>query len=82
MNKSQQRHALAPFERLHANETLSLEQVAMLMNVSRERVRQIEAEALRKLGLALTERGLTLDDLLRDAPDAMGLHRRRIHRGE
>jgi DNA-binding XRE family transcriptional regulator len=42
----------------------SLEDAAKVLGVSRERVRQIENEALRKLRLALKVKGLTLKDLL------------------
>lgn len=41
----------------------SLEDIAALLGISRERVRQIENEALRKLRATLEREGLTADDV-------------------
>lgn len=43
---------------------MTLEEIADIMGVTRERVRQIEAKALRKLRRRLALEGLTLDDLV------------------
>ena len=42
---------------------MTLDQVAAELGVSRERVRQIENKALKKLRAALDERGITADDV-------------------
>lgn len=46
---------------------LSQEEVARELGCSRQNVHQLEMRALRKLRIALTAQGLTLDDFL-DAP--------------
>lgn len=43
---------------------MTLEEVARAMGLTRERVRQIEANAIRKLRYELAQRGLSLEDLL------------------
>lgn len=47
----------------------TLEEIADMMNLTRERVRQIEANALRKLRRALRLRGLDMNVLLPDNND-------------
>ncbi len=42
--------------------TMTLDEVGKALNVTRERVRQIETMALRKLRLQLSRRGLTAED--------------------
>ena len=44
-------------------ELMSRREIGEQLGISRERVRQIEVEALRKLRLALRERGMTWEDL-------------------
>ena len=66
ISKTAARHAARPLVRLQACEPMSLEECAMLLGCSRERVRQIEAAALRKAALRLQERGYSLADLLPD----------------
>ena len=46
---------------------MTLEEVAEVLGMSRERVRQIEKEALSKLKKAFTSKGLTFEDLMPDA---------------
>jgi len=41
----------------------TLEEIADMMNLTRERVRQIEARALRKLRQKLTDKGIEVDIL-------------------
>lgn len=43
---------------------MTLEEVARALGLTRERVRQIEVSAIRKLRYALAQRHITLDDLL------------------
>lgn len=43
---------------------LTLEETAVYFGVTRERVRQIEAKALRKLRNKLRAKGMTLEDFL------------------
>lgn len=45
---------------------LTLQEIADMMDVTRERIRQIEAKALRKLTIELRSNGLTGDYFLRD----------------
>ena len=53
-----------PTRKENQAEPLTLEEAAVYFNVTRERVRQIEQQALRKLKARLEARGLTLDDFL------------------
>jgi DNA-directed RNA polymerase sigma subunit (sigma70/sigma32) len=43
---------------------MTLEQIAQIFGVSRERIRQIEKKALRKLRLALEQEGMSFADLV------------------
>lgn len=43
---------------------MTLEEIADMMGITRERVRQIEKRALQKLRRKLNSYGLTLDDLI------------------
>lgn len=43
---------------------MTLEEIADMMGITRERVRQIEKKALAKLRIRLRKRGLELDDLI------------------
>jgi RNA polymerase nonessential primary-like sigma factor len=49
---------------LHGNEVATLEQLALELGLTRERVRQIQIEALASLRRILTRRGLTKEGLL------------------
>ena len=49
---------------LNGREVATLEDLAVELDVTRERVRQIQAEALEKLRARLKRRGLDRDDLL------------------
>ncbi len=49
---------------LNGREVATLEELAGEVGVTRERVRQIQAEALEKLRARLKRRGLERDDLL------------------
>lgn len=65
----------------------TLEEVAAVLGVSRERVRQIEAQALAKVRAALAARGVTADaflDVQRAAggAEADGRGDRRAERGD
>ena len=48
----------------NANSTLTLREIADAMNLTRERVRQIEAKAIRKLRKKMTELKIGPNDLL------------------
>jgi DNA-directed RNA polymerase sigma subunit (sigma70/sigma32) len=48
----------------HANSALTLQEIADAMNLTRERVRQIEAKAIRKLRQKMTELNVGPNDLL------------------
>lgn len=52
------------FKQLNSERAVTLEEVAVELGMSRERVRQIEKEALAKLRKALELRGLSFDALL------------------
>ena len=43
---------------------MTLEEIADMMGITRERVRQIEKKALAKLRIKLRKKGLELDDLI------------------
>ena len=58
-------HGLTDME-IMAGEEMTLEQVAQVLGVTRERVRQIQQAVLRKLKLQLERQGLTLADVNRD----------------
>lgn len=45
---------------------MTLEEIAQAMNITRERVRQIETKALRKLRFALKSKGLNPNDFFSD----------------
>ena len=45
---------------------LTLQEIADMMNVTRERIRQIEAKALRKVAVKLRSKDLTGEYFLRD----------------
>lgn len=45
---------------------MTLDEVARAFNITRERARQIEASALRKLRIALREKGITPELILPD----------------
>lgn len=47
----------------NASHALTLQEIADAMNLSRERVRQIEAKAIRKLRQRITELNITPKDL-------------------
>lgn len=47
-----------------ARGAMTLEEVGLAMNITRERARQIEASALRKLRVRLMARGIKPDDIL------------------
>ncbi|MDL9997249.1 sigma factor-like helix-turn-helix DNA-binding protein [Variovorax sp. J22P240] len=66
ITRTAQKQANEPLRRLFASEEMNLADVARVMHVSRERIRQIENGALAKLATALHERGLTLEDLIGD----------------
>lgn len=51
---------------LHGYESATLEQVGRELGVTRERVRQIQMDALRRLRRTLTGRGLSQDELIPD----------------
>jgi len=82
LTKTAMRHAEQPFERTYASEPLTLEQCARLMHCSRERVRQIEVEALAKLSAELHRRGYAIEDLLSEDRPAAGLPARSIRTHE
>lgn len=82
LSKTALRQAAAPVVRLYASEPMSLEQVGTVLGLSRERVRQVEQEALTKCAAMLAQRGYRLEDLIGDPREAVGLPRRRIHRDE
>ena len=48
----------------NANSALTLQEIADAMNLTRERVRQIEAKAIRKLRQKMTELKIGPNDLL------------------
>ena len=48
----------------HANSALTLQEIADALNLTRERVRQIEAKAIRKLRQKMTELNIRPNDLL------------------
>ena len=48
----------------HASSALTLQEIADAMNLTRERVRQIEAKAIRKLRQKMTELNVRPNDLL------------------
>jgi hypothetical protein len=58
--------ALPPTVRLVATEPMSLAEVGRVLGLTKERVRQIQDEALAKAGTYLTKRGLSLSDLMDD----------------
>ena len=49
--------------RNHAKSALTLQEIADAMNLTRERVRQIEAKAIRKLRQKMTELNIRPNDL-------------------
>ncbi|MFP4295727.1 MAG: RNA polymerase sigma factor RpoS [Halothiobacillaceae bacterium] len=51
---------------LRGHEPATLEEVGKVMNVTRERVRQIQIEALKRLRIMLRREGLSLDTMLSD----------------
>lgn len=53
-----------PLSRIHSSEPMTLGEIAEVMNITRERVRQIEVKALAKLKRELSKRGFNPDDLL------------------
>jgi RNA polymerase nonessential primary-like sigma factor len=54
---------------------MTLEEIAQIVGVTRERIRQIEAKALRKLRLGLMRSGLTEADALEALRDLAQRHR-------
>jgi RNA polymerase nonessential primary-like sigma factor len=50
---------------LRGHEASTLEHVGAEIGLTRERVRQIQVEALRKLRLIMDKEGLSLDDVIR-----------------
>ncbi|MEJ8850470.1 sigma factor-like helix-turn-helix DNA-binding protein [Variovorax rhizosphaerae] len=65
-----------------ACEPMSLAAVGRAMNLSRERVRQLEVSALAKCRSVLEAHGLGIDDLLDPTGGGFGVSRRRIHRSD
>ena len=55
-----------PTAREHKSNPMTLEECAVYFGVTRERVRQIEAKALKKAKRILERHGYTIDDLLGD----------------
>lgn len=72
-----------PFRRLSASECLTREECGDLLGLSRERIRQIEMEALDKCRVALEAHGYTLADLIGDdVRGSDGVTGKRIHRSD
>ena len=61
---SQGAAAVTPVVRMYATESMTLEEVGYCLGITRERVRQIETAALRKVAVKLAGRGLSSDRLL------------------
>ena len=58
-----QRHIVIHRYGLHDHEPKTLERIASGLNLTRERVRQLQGEALQRLGRILRKQGYTAGDL-------------------